>query len=60
MEEKMEKQDTSIDSLFNQLKVEMTEYCLDNDDITLEEQIQYHIKEYKKYNNNTKEFRNKI
>jgi len=48
-----DKSDVS-DSLFNQLRQEMTEYCLDNDDITLEEQIQYHIKEYQKYNHRRK------
>ena len=42
------------DSLFKKLKSEMIEYCSDNDDITLEQQIQYHIDEYKRYNHRRK------
>lgn len=42
------------DSLFEKLKSEMIEYCLDNDDITLEQQIQYYIDEFKKYNHRRK------
>ena len=42
------------DSLFEKLKSEMIEYCSQNDDITLEQQIQYYIDEYKRYNHRRK------
>jgi len=44
----------SSDILFNQLKKEIVEYCFNNNNSTLEQEIQYHIKQYKKYNNNQK------
>ncbi len=52
-DEKLHISDVS-NSLFEKLKSEMIEYCLDNDDITLEQQIQYYIDEYKRYNHRRK------
>lgn len=49
-----DKKNKITDELFNQLKLEMIEYCLGNSDVKLEQEIQYHINQYKKYNSRKK------